>query len=71
MSNVDFLGKAIEIVKQATEKDNNKEYEAAYKLYSNALEYFLTAMKYEKNERLKEPIRRKFTEYLDRAEQLK
>jgi len=31
----------------------------------------MTAMKYEKNERVKESVRKKFTEYLDRAEKLK
>lgn len=31
----------------------------------------MTAMKYEKNEKLKDAIRKKFTDYLDRAEQLK
>ncbi|KAI8852884.1 P-loop containing nucleoside triphosphate hydrolase protein [Chytridium lagenaria] len=71
MANVDFLGKAIEIVKKATEEDAKENFEEAYKLYQNSLEYFMTAMKYEKNERLKESIRKKFTEYLERAEKLK
>ena len=77
MSQVDFLGKAIEIVKKATEEDQNENFEEAYRLYQNALEYFLTAMKCtwfnpdEKNEKLKDSIRKKFTEYLDRAEKLK
>ncbi|CAG8442795.1 1829_t:CDS:2 [Diversispora eburnea] len=71
MTSVDFLGKAIEIVKKATEEDNNRNYEQAYKYYSNALDYFMTAIKYEKNEGSKETIRKKFTEYLDRAEKLK
>ena len=71
MSNVDFLGKAIEIVKKATEQDSLQNYDEAYKLYQNSLEYFLTAIKYEKNEKLKESIRIKFTEYLERAEKLK
>ncbi|KAL1923062.1 uncharacterized protein VTP21DRAFT_9438 [Calcarisporiella thermophila] len=71
MANVDFLGKAIEIVKRATDEDNKANYEEAYKLYKNALEYFMLAMKYEKNERLKESLRKKFTEYLERGEKLK
>ncbi|ORY00941.1 AAA-domain-containing protein [Basidiobolus meristosporus CBS 931.73] len=71
MANCDFLGKAIEIVKKATEEDGKGNYEEAYKLYQNSLDYFMTAMKYEKNDRLKESIRKKFTEYLDRAEKLK
>ncbi|KAK9729206.1 Vacuolar protein sorting-associated protein 4 [Basidiobolus ranarum] len=71
MANCDFLGKAIDIVKKATEEDGKGNYEEAYKLYQNSLDYFMTAMKYEKNDRLKESIRKKFTEYLDRAEKLK
>ncbi|ORX64510.1 AAA-domain-containing protein [Basidiobolus meristosporus CBS 931.73] len=71
MANCDFLGKAIDIVKRATEEDAKGNYEEAYKLYQNSLDYFMTAMKYEKNDRLKESIRKKFTEYLDRAEKLK
>ncbi|KAJ3030936.1 Vacuolar protein sorting-associated protein 4 [Rhizophlyctis rosea] len=71
MATSDFLGKAIDIVKRATEEDGKGNFEEAYKLYTNSLEYFMYAMKYEKNERSKESIRKKFTEYLDRAEKLK
>ncbi|KND02429.1 AAA family ATPase VPS4 [Spizellomyces punctatus DAOM BR117] len=71
MANCDFLGKAIEIVKKATDEDGKGNFAEAYKLYQNSLEYFMTAMKYEKNDRLKESIRKKFTEYLERAERLK
>ncbi|KAI9097183.1 P-loop containing nucleoside triphosphate hydrolase protein [Phlyctochytrium arcticum] len=71
MANCDFLGKAIDIVKKATDEDGKGNFAEAYKLYQNSLEYFMTAMKYEKNERLKESIRKKFTEYLERAEKLK
>ncbi|KAJ3154116.1 Vacuolar protein sorting-associated protein 4 [Geranomyces michiganensis] len=71
MANCDFLGKAIEIVRKATEEDGKGNFAEAYRLYSNSLEYFMTAMKYEKNDRSKESIRKKFTEYLERAEKLK
>ncbi|KAJ3118777.1 Vacuolar protein sorting-associated protein 4 [Phlyctochytrium bullatum] len=71
MSNVDFLAKAVEIVKRATEEDAKENFEEAYKLYQHSLEYFMTAMKYEKNERTKAEIRKRFTEYLERAEKLK
>ncbi|KAJ3164887.1 Vacuolar protein sorting-associated protein 4 [Irineochytrium annulatum] len=63
--------KAIELVKKATEEDQKQNFEEAYKLYQNSLEHFMLAMKYEKNERLKENIRKKFTDYLERAEKLK
>ncbi|KAI8372535.1 P-loop containing nucleoside triphosphate hydrolase protein [Choanephora cucurbitarum] len=71
MSNTDFLTKAIDIAKRATEEDRNENYKDAYNLYQNCLEYFMTAIRYEKNDRLKERIREKLVEYLDRAETLK
>ncbi|RIB12095.1 P-loop containing nucleoside triphosphate hydrolase protein [Gigaspora rosea] len=71
MAYCDFRGKAIEISKKATEEDAKENYEQAYKLYQNALEYFMAAIKYEKNERSKQTIRKKLTEYLERAEKLK
>ncbi|KAL0139084.1 P-loop containing nucleoside triphosphate hydrolase protein [Mucor lusitanicus] len=67
MSNGDFLAKAIEIVKKATEEDHKGNYKEAYNHYQNALEYFMTAIKC----KLKDPIRKRFVEYLDRAEMLK
>ena len=39
--------------------------------YQNSLDYFMMALKYEKNDKLKQLIRSKFVEYLDRAEKLK
>ncbi|CDZ96873.1 probable vps4-vacuolar sorting protein [Phaffia rhodozyma] len=70
-SNSNFLDKAIEIVQKAIDADVKQDYEEAYKQYQNSLDYFMMAMKYEKNDKLKELIRKKFTEYLDRAEKLK
>ncbi|CCJ31201.1 unnamed protein product, partial [Pneumocystis jirovecii] len=71
MSNIDFLGKAISIVKKAIEEDNAQKYNEAYKLYINSLECFNMALKYEKSENGKNLIRDKVTQYLDRAEMLK
>ncbi|TBU46315.1 AAA-domain-containing protein [Dichomitus squalens] len=65
------LDRAIEIVQGAIEEDKKQNYEEAYKLYSNALDYFMLALKYEKNERSKKLIKTKFNEYLARAETLK
>jgi len=65
------LNKAIEIVKQATEKDEAKQYEEAYNLYHRALDYFMLYLKHDKNEKLKQMVRRKVDEYLKRAEELK
>ncbi|ORX35572.1 putative ATPase [Kockovaella imperatae] len=71
MSNSNFLDKAIALVQKAIDEDVKQNYTEAYKQYQDALDYFMMAMKYEKNDKLKELIRKKFTEYLDRAEKLK
>lgn len=68
---VDFVGKAIEVARKATEADNAGQLDDAYKHYINAVEYFTYAIKYEKNERTKKSINDKATEYIERAEQLK
>ncbi|TCD71423.1 Vacuolar protein sorting-associated protein 4 [Steccherinum ochraceum] len=65
------LDKAIEIVQRAIEEDTKGSYAEAYKQYMNSLDYFMVALKYEKNTRSKELIRSKIDEYLGRAETLK
>lgn len=71
MSGTNFLEKATEIVRQATAEDSKENYEEALRLYMNSLEYFMAAIKYERNEKTKETVRKKITEYLGRAEILK
>ena len=71
MSNTDFLGRAIEMVKQAIESDTVQDYEKAYQQYYSALELFMLALKWEKNPKSKEMIRTKAGEYMERAEKLK
>ncbi|KAI9822105.1 MAG: Vacuolar protein sorting-associated protein 4 [Thelocarpon impressellum] len=71
MSNTDFLGRAIDVVKKAIENDTAGEYEKAYQLYYQALELFMLALKWEKNAKSKEMIRTKAGEYMERAEKLK
>jgi len=66
-----FKEQAIEYVKQAVEEDNKGNYARAFQLYMNALEYFKTHLKYEKNPKIKEAITQKFTEYLRRAEEIR
>jgi len=64
--------KAIDLAKRATEEDNKKNYEEACKLYENAVQYFLHALKYEtQSDSSKATIRAKCKQYLDRAEKLK
>lgn len=67
----DLTTKAIELVQQATAADHEQRYQDAFRLYQLSLQYFLTAMKYEKNERMKEVIGQKMGEYMTRAEQIK
>ncbi|KIL71288.1 hypothetical protein M378DRAFT_6085, partial [Amanita muscaria Koide BX008] len=64
------LDKALEIVQQAIEEDTNHNYAEAYTLYHSSLDYFILALKYEKNERARRLIRSKTEEYLNRAEKL-
>lgn len=71
MATVDFLSKALEIVRKAIEADNASKYEEAHELYVNGLDYFIKAIKYEKNPKSKELLRQRITEYFARAEQLK
>ncbi|KAF8925393.1 Vacuolar protein sorting-associated protein 4 [Haplosporangium gracile] len=67
----DFLPRAVETVKKATEEDTKGNLEQALPLYQTALEYFLTALKYEKNERVRDTVRKKVVEYMARAEKIK
>ncbi|KAH8120490.1 AAA-domain-containing protein [Phellopilus nigrolimitatus] len=71
MANSNNLDRAIEIVQHAIEEDVKQNYVESCKLYQNALDYFMLALKYEKNDKLKELIRGKIKEYLARAENLK
>ncbi|GJP50475.1 hypothetical protein CLOM_g9606 [Closterium sp. NIES-68] len=66
-----FKEQGIEYAKQAVLEDTAGNYAKALPLYMNALEYFKTHLKYEKNPKIKEAIQAKFVEYLDRAEQIK
>ncbi|XP_055833850.1 protein SUPPRESSOR OF K(+) TRANSPORT GROWTH DEFECT 1 isoform X1 [Solanum dulcamara] len=66
-----FKEQAIEYVRQAVQEDNGGNYAKAFPLYMNALEYFRTHLKYEKNPKIKEAITQKFTEYLRRAEEIR
>ncbi|KAI3621718.1 katanin p60 atpase domain-containing protein [Moniliophthora roreri] len=71
MSNSTSLDRAIEIVQKAIDEDVKQNYSEAYKQYMNSLDYFMLALKYEKNDKSKLLIRTKINEYLARAEMLK
>ncbi|RZC45594.1 hypothetical protein C5167_038539 [Papaver somniferum] len=66
-----FKEQAIEYVKQAVKEDNEGNYAKAFPLYMNALEYFKTHLKYERDPKIKEEISQKFAEYLKRAEEIR
>lgn len=66
-----FKEHAIEYVKKAVEEDDAGNYSKAFPLYMNALEYFKTHLKYEKNPKIKEAITLKFGQYLKRAEEIR
>ena len=63
--------KAIALVRDAVEKDKAADYASAFKLYMSALDHFTIYLKYEKNPMMQQTIKTKFTEYLERAEELK
>jgi len=67
-----MLDKAIELAKQATDADKAQKWEDAVNLYSNCVEHFVHAIKYEiADKQSKEKIRTKVREYLSRAETIK
>eukprot|EP01084_Bolivina_argentea_P290674 499352_1 len=66
-----FVAKGTEIIKQAVQKDNAEEYEAALSLYSQGIQYLMTGLKYEKNQKVVSAIKEKVQKYLKRAEDIK
>lgn len=66
-----FIPKGMEIVKAAVIADNADELEKALSLYKQGLGYFMTGLKYMKNEKSKQAIREKMTQYMSRAEEIK
>ena len=58
------LSKAINIVKDAVKKDEKGEYKDAIKLYCESLEFFVPAIRHEKNDKKKEALRSKVHDYM-------
>lgn len=65
-----FIPKGMEIVRAAVDADNSDKLEEALALYKQGLSYFMTGLKYVKNDKQKVAIREKMAQYLARAEQL-
>ncbi|KAG5490305.1 hypothetical protein JKF63_00425 [Porcisia hertigi] len=69
---VDFTAKAVELFKKASALDNHREYEQAYQWYMEAIDVFMTAIKYEnKNPTKQNLMRNKVSEIIGRAEMIK
>lgn len=66
----DFVSKGITIIKEAVQHDNDDQLDEALSLYKRGLEYLITGLKYEKNQKSKSIIQQKIGEYLNRAEEL-
>lgn len=69
--NSGFIAKGTEILRQAIQKDNQEQYESALSLYSQGIQYLMTGLKYEKNQKVIEAIKKQAQKYLQRAEDIK
>lgn len=65
------VAEGIKHAKEAVAADNEGEYLKAFNLYKRSLEYFMSAIKYEKQPQVKATLETKAVEYMQRAEQLK
>lgn len=63
--------KAIQFDKLACQGNDPENFDNAKNSYLRAIEYYLTALKYEKNDRIKQSLRDKISNYIDRAEIMK
>eukprot|EP01060_Flectonema_neradi_P009519 TRINITY_DN1677_c2_g1_i1.p1 TRINITY_DN1677_c2_g1~~TRINITY_DN1677_c2_g1_i1.p1 ORF type:complete len:528 (+),score=107.95 TRINITY_DN1677_c2_g1_i1:64-1584(+) len=62
---------AVAVAAEAVGLDRNGRYEEAMAKYIQCLEYFNVSIKYEKSEQIKEILRAKAIEYMERAEAIK
>ncbi|VDL16981.1 unnamed protein product [Hymenolepis diminuta] len=66
------LNRGIETVVRATEEDKKKNYDEALRLYQIGCDYMLHALKYGcHNDKSRDSIKKKVSQYLDRAEKIK
>ena len=66
-----FVQKGTEIIKEAVQKDNAEDYQAAQEKYIQGIQYLMTGLKYEKNQKVVAAIKEKVQKYLKRAEDIK
>jgi tetratricopeptide (TPR) repeat protein len=69
-SSTEPLQKGLEVLKRAIDADSNQDFQEAFRLYKEGLDYLLVAQKHEKNEKIRATIRSKMATYMDRAEEL-
>lgn len=55
MSTVDFLQKALDLIKEAITADNGGKYKEAYDLYFKGLDYYMLAIKCKSSSSLSHP----------------
>lgn len=63
--------KAIDYDRAACKTNDPEKYDNAKNSYLRAIDYYYTALKYEKNEKTKQVLRSKINSYVDRAEVMK
>lgn len=63
--------KAIDYDRAACKANDPEKYDNAKNSYLRAIDYYYTALKYEKNEKTKQVLRSKINSYVDRAEVMK
>lgn len=63
--------KAIQYDKLACNSNSPEDFDNAKNSYLRAIDYYYTALKYEKNDRIKGSLREKISAYIDRAEIMK
>ena len=67
----EFFIKSIELAKIAIEHDKSQKYQEAFEYYKKTIEFLLEANKIERDNNIKEVIKNKTSEFLNRAEQIK
>lgn len=68
---VSFAQKAIDYDRAACKSSDPEKYDNAKNCYLRAIDYYYTALKYEKNDKTKQVLRAKINSYVDRAEVMK
>lgn len=71
MTTCNFAEKGIDHAKRAVTLDNEEKYEEALRLYELSAQYFVYAIKYEKNPGVRDTLRSRTNSYITRAEGIK